>query len=50
MTVMTLSLIIGAILLACGGAVVFFMAVRGGHFDDLEDVKFQMFQREDDVD
>jgi cbb3-type cytochrome oxidase maturation protein len=50
MTIMTLSLIIGALLLACAGGVVFLMATRSGHFDDLEDVKYQMFQREDDLD
>ncbi len=44
MDVMTLGLLVGALLMAIGGGLVFVAAVRSGQFDEIEDVKFELFR------
>lgn len=45
---MTLPLLLGALCLACSAGLVFVLALRLGQFDDLEDVRFQIFKEDGD--
>jgi len=44
---MTIGLLVGGLFMGGGAAMAFAWAVRAGHFDDLEDVKFQLLREED---
>ena len=47
MTALTLCLIAGGLATAVAAGLCFVGAVRAGHLDDLEDVKFRMLREED---
>lgn len=43
-----LSLIVSSIVFALAGMIVYIYYFRKGQFDDLEDIKYQMFRDEDE--
>ncbi len=47
MSAMTLFLLVGGLFMGGGAALAFTWAVRAGHFDEIEDAKFQMMREED---
>jgi cbb3-type cytochrome oxidase maturation protein len=49
MIVMTICLLGGALIMGLAGGLVFVLAARSGHFEDLEEVKYQIM-REDPSD
>ena len=49
MTALTIWLLLGAICMGLGGWLVFLLAVRSGQWKDMEDVKYQLFDEQEET-
>lgn len=48
MSSLTFGLLLGGLLMAIAAGAIFIAALRAGHFDDIEAVKYQMFRDGED--